>query len=188
MSSAPRTDLILRLPLLLALLATPAQAALKVGDAAPDFTAAATLGGKPFTFHLADALRHGPVIVYFYPAAFTEGCNIEAHNFAAAMPSYQALGASVIGVSADGIDVLNRFSVSECQNRFAVASDADRRIMQSYDAAEKGSTYAERISYLIGRDGKIAFVISDPDPDWHVEQTLKAAQDLTNSLTNSLAR
>ena len=182
MSNAPRTSLAPKLALLLALFAVPAQAALKVGDAAPDFTAAATLGGKPFTFHLADALRHGPVVVYFYPAAFTEGCNIEAHNFAEAMPRYQALDTSVIGVSVDGIDVLNRFSVSECQNRFAVASDADRRIMQSYDAAEKNGAYAERTSYLIGRNGKIAFVISDPDPDWHVEETLKAAQALTNSL------
>ena len=90
----------------LLLAATPAFATLKVGDKAPDFSAPATLGGKEFTFHLADALKKGPVVVYFYPAAFSEGCTVEAHDFAAAMPQYQALGASVIGVSHDDIATL----------------------------------------------------------------------------------
>ena len=163
----------------LMLAATPAFATLKVGDKAPDFTAPATLGGKPFTFHLADALKKGPVVVYFYPAAFTKGCTVEAHDFAEAMPQYQALGASVIGVSHDDIATLNKFSVSECQSKFAVAADQDRHIMKSYDAALGFLTaYASRTSYVVAPDGKIAFAYSDLDPEGHVSKTLQAVQAL----------
>ena len=163
----------------LMLAATPAFATLKVGDKAPDFTAPATLGGKPFTFHLADALKQGPVVVYFYPAAFTKGCTVEAHDFAEAMPQYQALGASVIGVSHDDIATLNKFSVSECQSKFAVAADQDRHIMKSYDAALGFLTaYASRTSYVVAPDGKIAFAYSDLDPEGHVSKTLQAVQTL----------
>jgi len=154
---------------------TPAFAALKVGDHAPDFTAPATLGGKEFTFHLADALKKGPVVVYFYPAAFTQGCTVEAHEFAQAMPQYTALGASVIGVSHDDIATLDKFSVSECQSKFPVAADRDRHVMKSYDAAMGFLTpYADRTSYVVTQDGKIAFVYSALDPDNHVAGTLKA--------------
>jgi peroxiredoxin Q/BCP len=164
---------------LLVFAATPAFASLKVGDHAPDFTAPATLGGKEFTFHLADALRHGPVVVYFYPAAFTQGCTVEAHEFATAIPQYQALGASVIGVSHDDIATLNKFSVSECQSKFPVAADQDRHIMKSYDAALGFLTaYASRTSYVVSQDGRIAFAYSAMDPDEHVTRTLKALQDL----------
>src|SRR5277367_4604613 len=162
----------------LALAATPAFASLKVGDPAPDFTAPATLGGKEFSFHLADALKKGPVVVYFYPAAFTTGCTVEAHEFATAIPRYQALGASVIGVSHDDIATLNKFSVSECQSKFPVAADQDRHIMKSYDAALGFFTaYADRTSYVVSQDGKIAFTYSDLDPDEHVSRTLKAVQN-----------
>jgi peroxiredoxin Q/BCP len=164
---------------LLALAATPALADLKVGDRAPDFTAPATLGGKQFTFHLADVLKNGPVVVYFYPAAFTQGCTVEAHEFAAAMPQYRALGASVIGVSHDDIATLDKFSVSECQSKFPVAADQDRHIMKSYDAALGFLTpYASRTSYVVSQDGRIAFAYSDLDPDEHVTRTLKAVQAL----------
>ena len=164
---------------LLVFAAAPAFASLKVGDKAPDFTAPATLGGKEFTFHLADALKRGPVVVYFYPAAFTQGCTVEAHNFAIAIPQYQALGASVIGVSHDDIATLNKFSVSECQSKFPVAADQDRHIMKSYDAALGFLTaYASRTSYVVSQDGRIAFAYSDLDPDQHVSRTLKAVQDL----------
>src|SRR5690242_21446504 len=112
----------------------PASAALKIGAAAPDFTAPATLGGKEFTFALSDALRKGPVVLYFYPAAFTRGCTIEAHDFAEAIDRYKAFGATVIGVSHDPIDKLQRFSVSECRSKFPVAADPDQSIMKSYDA------------------------------------------------------
>jgi thioredoxin-dependent peroxiredoxin len=164
---------------LLALAATPAFASLKIGDKAPDFTAPATLGGKEFTFHLADALKNGPVVVYFYPAAFTQGCTVEAHEFAAAIPQYKALGASVIGVSHDDIATLNKFSVSECQSKFPVAADQDRHIMKSYDAALGFFTaYADRTSYVVSQDGKIAFTYSAMDPDEHVGRTLKAVEAL----------
>ncbi len=164
---------------LLATLPVPAFAALKVGDPAPDFTAPATLGGKNFVFHLAEALKQGPVVVYFYPAAFTSGCTVEAHAFAEAMPQYRALGAQVIGISHDDMKTLDKFSVSECQSKFPVASDADRRIMKIYDAALGFLTpYADRVSYVVGRDGRIAYVYSAMDPDGHVGRTLKAVAAL----------
>lgn len=163
-----------------AFLGSPASAALKIGDKAPDFTAPATLGGKDFTFHLAEALKKGPVVVYFYPAAFTSGCTIEAHDFAEAMAQYQALGASVIGVSHDDMATLGKFSVSECQSKFPVASDSSRAIMKSYDAAMGFLTpYADRVSYVVAPDGKIAFAYSALDPDEHVSRTLKAVAALT---------
>jgi peroxiredoxin Q/BCP len=108
------------------LVAAPSYAALKAGDAAPDFQTQASLDGKVFTFSLADALKKGPVVLYFYPAAFTTGCTIEAHDFADAVDKYRALGATVIGVSHDDINTLNRFSVSECRSKFAVAADQDQ--------------------------------------------------------------
>ncbi len=159
--------------------ATPAFASLKVGDTAPDFTAPATLGGKEFTFRLKEALKKGPVVVYFYPAAFTKGCTIEAHDFAQAMPDYRAAGASVMGVSHDNIVTLDKFSVSECQSKFPVAADRDRRIMKSYDAALGILTpYADRTSYVVAPNGKIAFVYSSLNPDQHVAGTLKAVRAL----------
>src|SRR5512135_1594323 len=126
--------------------ATPASAALKTGDAAPHVTAQASLGGNVFTFALADALKKGPVVLYFYPAAFTTGCTIEAHDFAEAVDAYRALGATVIGVSHDDIDTLKRFSVSECRSKFAVAADKDQSIMKSYDAVLSiMPQYADRV-------------------------------------------
>src|ERR1700730_3595197 len=110
-----------------------AMAALQPGAKAPDFTTQASLAGKAFQFSLADALKKGPVVLYFYPAAFTPGCTVEAHNFAEATADFQALGATVIGVSYDNIDTLNKFSVSECRNKFAAASDADLKIAKAYD-------------------------------------------------------
>src|SRR6476646_3286501 len=125
---------ILSAALLLGTIVMPAFAALKPGDKAPDFTAQATLGGKEFTFALSDALKKGPVVLYFYPAAFTKGCTIEAHEFADAMPRFQELGVTVIGVSHDNIATLDKFSTTECKSKFPVAADADQRIMTSYDA------------------------------------------------------
>src|ERR1700757_4043459 len=113
---------------LLLLAAAPALAALKDGAKAPDFTLQATQGGKVFTFSLADELKNGPVVLYFYPAAFTKGCTVEAHEFAEATDKFKAMGVTVIGVSHDSIDTLNKFSVSECRNKFAVASDEDKKI------------------------------------------------------------
>ena len=157
-----------------AMLAGPVYAALKPGEPAPDFTTQATLAGKPFTFALADALKSGPVVLYFYPAAFSKGCTVEAHEFAEATEKFKALGATVIGVSHDDIDTLNKFSVSECRNKFAVASDADLKIAKAYDARLLVSSYSNRTSYVIAPTGKIIYAYSSLNPDKHVENTLAA--------------
>src|ERR1043166_4896581 len=139
-------------------MAPSAMAALPNGAKAPDFTTQASLAGKPFTFSLADALKQGPVVLDFYPAAFTSGCTIEAHNFAEATEQFKALGATVIGVSHDDIDTLNKFSVSECRNKFAVAADADGSIMKNYDAVLAAKPeYANRTSYVIAPTGEIIY-------------------------------
>jgi peroxiredoxin len=161
--------------LALAVAAAPAGAALKPGDQAPDFTAQASLGGNVFAFSLADALKNGPVVLYFYPAAFTEGCTIEAHDFAEATDEYRQLGATVIGVSHDPIDKLKRFSVSECRSKFAVAADEDQHIMKAYDAVfAQMPQYANRTSYVIAPDGRILYEYTSLDPDRHVANTLDA--------------
>jgi peroxiredoxin len=163
---------------LLSLLALPAGAALKVGDLAPDFTTQASLGGKEFTYTLSTALKEGPVVVYFYPAAFTKGCTMEAHEFAEAMPAFKQLGASVIGVSSDTIETLNKFSVSECQSRFPVAADQDQHIMKAYDAVLLWKTrYASRTSYVITPDGRVAYSYTALSPDEHVRNTLSALRE-----------
>ncbi len=162
---------------LVSLFALPAQAALNVGDKAPDFTAQASLGGKEFTFALNDALKKGPVVLYFYPAAFTSGCTVEAHLFADATDQFKALGATVIGVSHDDIEKLNRFSVSECRSKFPVAADADQHIMKGYDAVlPQKPEYANRTSYVIAPDHTILYTYTDLDPTHHVENTLAAVK------------
>lgn len=155
---------------------TPAQAALKNGATAPDFTTQASLGGKVTSFSLREALKQGPVVLYFYPAAFTEGCTIEAHEFADAVDQYKALGATVIGVSHDDIATLNKFSVSECRSKFAVAADPDRHIMKAYDAALPLTKYANRVSYVIAPDNKVVYSFTSMEPDQHVHNTLEALQ------------
>lgn len=154
-----------------------ALAALKVGDATPDFSADAALGGAVFKFSLAQALKKGPVVLYFYPKAFTSGCTVEAHNFAEATAQFNALGATVVGISNDDIDTLKKFSVEACRNKFAVAADTGARIMKLYDAALWAlPNTADRISYVIGPDGKVLYVYSSLNPDQHVENTLQAVQ------------
>ena len=163
------------LALLVSLVAGPSLAALKPGDVAPDFKAQASLGGTVFTFSLAEALKKGPVVLYFYPAAFTTGCTAEAHDFAEAVDAYHALGATVIGVSHDDIATLNRFSVSECRSKFAVAADGDHAIMKSYDAVlTVMPEYADRISYVIAPDGHVVYAYQSLNPEKHVENTLDA--------------
>ena len=157
--------------------AAPLYAALKPGATAPMFTAQATLAGKPFKFVLAVALKGGPVVLYFYPAAFTPGCTVEAHEFSEAADKFKALGATVIGVSHDDIDKLNKFSISECRNKFAVAADADQRIMKSYDAVlGPHPKYANRTSYVIAPTGKILYEYTDMNPEKHVANTMTAVQ------------
>lgn len=157
--------------------AFPALAALKAGDKAPDFHAQASLGGQVSPFSLAESLRKGPVVLYFYPAAFTPGCTTEAHLFAEAVDTFRALGATIVGVSHDGIDKLNRFSVSECRGKFAVLSDPDQTIMKAYDAVMAARPqFADRTSYVIAPDGRILYTFTDLKPDQHVANTLAAVR------------
>lgn len=160
--------------LALAAAAAPALAALNAGQTAPDFSAQASMGGKVFTFNLADALKKGPVVLYFYPAAFTKGCTIEAHTFADAMDQFKALHATVIGVSHDTIDTLNKFSVSECRSKFPVAADPSLTVAKQYDAVlPQAPTYANRTSYVIAPDGKILATLTDlTHPQQHVNNAL----------------
>ncbi|MBD5655886.1 MAG: peroxiredoxin [Candidatus Eremiobacteraeota bacterium] len=161
-------------------LASPASAALKAGAAAPAFDTPASLGGKVFDFDISRALEKGPVVLYFYPAAFTTACTLEAHDFASHIDDYKKLGATVIGVSGDDIEKLNKFSVSECRSKFAVASDADHKISREYDAVIGFGpvTYSDRTSYVIARDGKIAYAYRSADPAKHVANTLDALKAL----------
>jgi thioredoxin-dependent peroxiredoxin len=156
----------------------PALAALAVGAPAPDFTAEAAVGGKTFTFSLSQALQKGPVVLYFYPKSFTKGCTIEAHNFAEAAPKFEAMGASLIGMSADDIGTQKEFSTKECRDKFPVAADAGAKVMKLYDAVLLSHpSFADRISYVIAPDGKVLYVYASMDPDLHVQNTLKAVED-----------
>jgi len=173
---------ILSTALLLVAIAVPALAALKPGDAAPNFTAQATLGGKEFTFSLADALKKGPVVLYFFPKAFTSGCTAEAHQFAEASAQFTAAGATLIGMSGDDLDTLHKFSVQACSSKFPVAADPDLKVVKAYDSAlvRVGSLgFADRISYVIGQDGKVVYAYADRNPDKHVENTLAAVKAIT---------
>jgi peroxiredoxin len=162
-----------------ALLASaPAFAALQPGSVAPDFSTMATQGGTAFAYHLAEALKKGPVVLYFYPAAFTSGCTEEAHEFADAVPQYAALGATVIGVSQDGIEKLKKFSTSECRSKFPVASDKSGNISREYDAVMGPGFlgYSSRTSYVILPDGRVSYTYSAMDPSQHVGNTLAAVK------------
>ena len=171
-------------PVLLAaaaiLAATPAFAALKVGAAAPDFSAQASQAGKQFPFKLSDALKKGPVVLYFFPAAFTSGCTIEAHEFADASADYAKLGATLIGVTAGNIDRLTEFSVSECRSKFAVAADPGAKIAKRYDSTISiWPGHSDRTSYVIapgGSGGKVIFTYSDLKPDEHVARTMASVK------------
>ena len=158
----------------------PAFAELNVGAVAPEFDTQASLGGNVFDFNLKAELAKGPVVLYFYPAAFTSGCTIEAHDFATHIDDYKKLGASVIGVSGDDIAKLQKFSVSECRNKFAVAADQSHAISKSYKATIGFGplTYSDRTSYVISPAGKIVFVYRAMDPSEHVARTLAALRSL----------
>ena len=168
--------------LLLFPLATSSYAALDVGDAAPNFTVPAALGGKVYSFKLSDSLAKGPVVLYFFPAAFSVGCSIEAHEFAESMAKFEALGATVIGVSSDDIDTLGKFSVQACQGRFPVATDSTQSVMKSYDAVmQTRPDYANRVSYVIAPNGKVVYNYQSLNPSRHVEKTLAALKDWSQS-------
>jgi peroxiredoxin Q/BCP len=170
-----------------------ALAALKAQDAAPVFTAQASLAGKTFQYSLADALKKGTVVVYFFPSAYTGGCNIEAHTFATNIDKFTAAGATVIGVSLDSIKRLNDFSADPdyCAGKLPVASDADGAIAKSYDlqvrkfptfkdtrGADVDHGLAERTTFVVTPDGKIAAAIGNMKPDENVDHTLQVVQQL----------
>jgi len=181
-------------------IAVPALAALKEGDKAPAFQAKASLAGKAFDYSLADSLKKGPVVVYFYPSAFTAGCNIQAHTFSENMEKFTAAGATVIGVSLDSIARLNDFSADPqyCAGKVAVASDPSGSIAKSFDlmvregaAGMKDSRgvdidhdFIERVTFVIGKDHKIVATLSSVDdkisPDQHVEKALDIVQKLAS--------
>jgi len=162
--------------------ATPSYAALDVGEAAPNFTVQAALGGKTFRYTLAESLAKGPVVLYFFPAAFSVGCSAEAHEFAEAIDKFQALGATVIGVSGDDIETLGKFSVQTCQGKFPVASDNTQNVMKSYDAVMAlRPDYANRVSYVIAPNGKVVYNYQSLNPSRHVEKTLAALKDWSQS-------
>ena len=162
--------------------AAPAFAALKTGDAAPDFTAQAAVGGKEFTFSLADALKKGPVVLYFFPKAFTSGCTVEAHEFAEASAKFEAAGATLIGMSSDNIGTLHDFSTKECSAKFPVAADPDLKVIRSYDSVMVNvplvGGVSDRVSYVIAPDGKIAYAYQDSAPDKHVTNTLEMVEKM----------
>ena len=175
-------------------LAQPAFAALKEGDKAPEFTAPASLAGKEFTFTLKDALKKGPVVVYFYPAAFTGGCNLQAHTFSENTDKFAAAGASVIGVSLDKISTLNQFSADPqyCAGKVPVASDPDGKIAKSYDLQVKDAKpgakntrgdeidhgFAERTTFVVTQNGKVASTVGGVSPADNVAKALEAVQQL----------
>jgi peroxiredoxin len=184
--------------LMVALAATPAFAALKPGDTAPDFTAKGSLGGKDFTFNLKNALNKGPVVVYFYPSAYTGGCDAEAHAFAESADKFAAAGAQIIGVSADSLERLHVFSADPefCAGKFPIASDAQTTIAASYNlkvtppragakdvrGQEIGHGFIERVTFVVGKDGKVLSTMSSADdklsPVDHVDKSLALVQSL----------
>ncbi len=155
----------------------PASAQLPVARAAPDFSAQVAQGGTVSTFSLKAALARGPVVLYFFPKSFTSGCTAEAHDFADHINDYKKLGATVVGVSGDSIATQEKFSTQECRSKFLVAADPGLKIASSYDAKVLG-LYANRTSYVIAPDGKIAYAYTSLDPDKHVANTLAALREL----------
>jgi peroxiredoxin len=175
-------------------IALPAAAALKEGDDAPAFRAQASQAGKAFGYSLKDALKKGPVVVYFYPSAYTGGCNVQAHAFAVNQEKFAAAGASIVGVSLDSIARLNDFSKDPeyCAGKIAVASDADGSIAKSYDLVVRDAApgrkdtrgveidhgFAERTTFIVTPNGKIAAVVGGLAPGANVDQALQAVQKL----------
>ncbi len=182
------------------LISLPVLAALKVGEKAPDFSARASLAGKEFNFSLEKALKKGPAVVYFFPSAYTKGCDLEAHTFSQEKDKFDAAGATIIGVSADSLARLNQFSADPeyCAGKFPVASDANLAIAKSYDltaaAVKPGQMdvrgvaidhdFIERTTFVVGKNHKIIATFSSKDdhlaPDEHVMKSLAIVQQLAS--------
>ncbi len=163
----------------LAIVPASSIAALQKGAKAPDFTLNAAQGGKPFSLSLKQTLRNGPVVLYFFPAAFTAGCTVEAHLFAEASDDFNRQGARVIGVTAGNIDRVAEFSKSECRDKFAVAADPGAKVAAKYDSTMQGpngTTLSSRTSYVIAPNGTILLSYTDPKPQAHIEKTMAAVR------------
>jgi peroxiredoxin len=160
--------------------ASPTAAALPAGAKAPDFATTGAVGGKPFKLHLAEQLKKGPIVLYFFPKAFTQGCTLEAHAFSEATNDFKKAGARVIGMSADDLTTLKRFSVEACRSAFPVAT-ATPDVIKAYDVSLRQKPgLTDRTSYVIDRNGKIVFVHSDLNWSEHVSKTLAAVKALKN--------
>ena len=175
----------------------PAQAALKAGDTAPDFTLQASFNGKATSYTLSEALKKGPVVVYFYPSAYTGGCNLQAHTFSEKRPEFDAAGASIVGVSLDSITRLNAFSADPdyCAGKLTVASDADGKTAKAYDLKVQGGRpgmkdtrgmdidheFTERTTFIVGADRKVLATIGGVSPVENVGQALQFVQGLTKA-------
>lgn len=176
-------------------LALPAQAALKEGDAVPDFKLQASQAGKPFSYALKDALKKGPVVVYFYPSAFTNGCNVQAHLFAQNVEKFAAAGATIVGVSLDSIARLNEFSADPqfCAGKIPVASDADGKVARAFDlpiteipagrkdtrGVEIDHARTDRTTFVVTPDGRVAATVGGVAPDANVLKALEIVQQLS---------
>jgi len=158
-------------------LSAPALAVLSPGTKAPAFTARAAMAGKAFNFDLAKALKKGPVVLYFFPAAFTQGCTLEAHEFAERSDEFRAIGATIVGVSNDDITTLARFSREACRNKFAVAVGSPA-VIAAFDVKLGKGVRSNRTSYVIARDGTVAYAYSALDYRDHVRNTLAAVKKL----------
>jgi peroxiredoxin len=163
--------------------AAPAFAGLAVGTTAPQFKAEGALAGKPFAFSLASQLKKGPVVLYFFPAAFTAGCTIEAHEFAEATEAFNKLGATVVGVTAGNVDRVADFSSLECRDKFAVLADPGAKIATNYhsDFRHGDVQMSNRTSYVIAQNGQIVLSYEDLNPEQHVKKTLAAVQSLARN-------
>ena len=179
MTNRKKIGLSLGLGLLLASVPMQGMAALQQGAKAPDFTLNAAQGGKPFSLSLKQVLGKGPVVLYFFPAAFTPGCTIEAHLFAEATSDFNKLGARVIGVTAGNIDRVAEFSKSECRDKFAVAADPGAKVAVKYDTVMQGAgnrMLSDRTSFVIAPDGTILLSYTDRKPQAHIEKTMAAVR------------
>ncbi|MDN2485601.1 MULTISPECIES: peroxiredoxin [Kosakonia] len=160
-----------------------AHAALPTGSQAPDFKLQGALAGKPLTFSLQQALQKGPVVLYFFPAAFSKGCTIEAHAFAEATDDFKKLGATVVGVTAGNTDQVDEFSKLECRDKFTVTADPGAKVAAQYDTLMKmnGKTLSDRTSYVIAPDGKILLSYTDRNPETHIQKTMEAVKQYANA-------
>jgi peroxiredoxin len=178
MKNPKNAVLSLALGMLVAAAPTPSFAALPQGAKAPDFTLHAARGGKPFDLTLAKALKKGPVVLYFFPAAFTSGCTVEAHLFAEATDGFSKMGASVIGVTAGNVERVAEFSKSECRDKFAVAADPGAKVAARFDTVMKGTKQAssDRTSFVIAPNGTILLSYTDSNPQTHIQKTMAAVR------------